>query len=49
MVVLGSKKMVKERGYKGLAHLEKVVPVTGGEKTGKRTVSKNETRVTDFE
>lgn len=27
MVVLGSKKMVKERGYKDLGHLEKVAPV----------------------
>lgn len=49
MVVLGSKKMMKERGCKGLGHLEEVTAVTNREKKGKRILSKNETRATDFE
>lgn len=49
MVVLGSKKTVRGRRYKGLGHLEKVAPVTSRGKKEKITVSKNETKVTDFE
>lgn len=45
-MVLGSKKMVKKRGRKGLGHL--VAPVTSRGKE-KMIVGKNKKRVTDFE
>lgn len=46
-MALESKKMVKERGCKGLGHLEMVATVKSGG-TRKMIMSKNEMRVPDF-